>query len=104
MLYEATMNTSAFGVQRSMKGLATVKELVVFKVARVVCKISLNRKHPSKKFFMPPKGARVTAGKMSFLAVIRALSLERRLNQSFYGEVFYMIWQVLLIKTFSESY
>ena len=64
------MNTSAFGVQRSMKGSATVKELVVFKVARVVCKISLNRKRPSK-IFMPLKGARVTAGKMSFLAVIK---------------------------------
>ena len=31
--YEAIMNTSVFGVQRSMKGSATVKEVVVSKVA-----------------------------------------------------------------------
>ena len=44
------MNTSAFGVQKSMKGLATVEELAVSKVdvARVGYKISLNTTRPSK--------------------------------------------------------
>ena len=51
MLHEAIMNTSAFGVQRSMKGSTTVEELVFSKVARVGCEISLNRteKAPFKK-------------------------------------------------------
>ena len=31
----AIVNTSAFGVQKAMKGSATVKELAVSKVARV---------------------------------------------------------------------
>ena len=35
MLYHAVMNTSAFRVPKSMKGTATVEELVVSKVARV---------------------------------------------------------------------
>ena len=35
-------STSAFGVQKSMKGLATVEELAVPEVVRVGCKISLN--------------------------------------------------------------
>lgn len=36
-------NTSAFAIRRSMRGSTTVQKLVVSKVARVGCKISLNR-------------------------------------------------------------
>ena len=51
------MNTRVLGVQKSIKGSATVEELVISKVARVGCEISLNRTSPSK-IFMTPKGAR----------------------------------------------
>ena len=62
-----TMVEQEYGVQRSMKGSATVGRTRVSKVARVV---SLNRKHLSK-IFMPPKGARDTVGKISSLSFIR---------------------------------
>ena len=45
------MNTSAFGVQRSLKGSAKVEELVVSKVAQVECEISLSRNCPSKNIY-----------------------------------------------------
>ena len=47
-VYKAIINIIMFGVQRSMKGSTTVEELVVSKVTQVGCKISLNRKWPSK--------------------------------------------------------
>ena len=59
-----------FGVQKSMKGSATVEKLVVSKVATVGCKISLNRMRPSKKK-MSPKGACDRARKISFLHKVR---------------------------------
>ena len=40
MLYHVVMNTSAFRVPKSMKGTATVEELVVSKVTTVRCKIT----------------------------------------------------------------
>ena len=78
MLYHAIINTSMFGVQKSMKGLATVEELVVSIVATVGCKISLIE-CALQKIFMSPKGARDRARKIFFF-VVRAFSLERRLN------------------------
>ena len=62
------MNTSEFGVQRSMKGLATVEELVVSKVPRVGCEISLKIKSALQKIFMLPNGIHIRAGKISVLS------------------------------------
>ena len=44
---KAIMNTNTFGVQRSMKGSTTAKELAVSKVTQVGCEIFLNRKCPT---------------------------------------------------------
>ena len=52
LTYHAIMNTSTFGVQKSMKGPATVKEIVVSEVARVEYKISLHRTRPSKNIYV----------------------------------------------------
>ena len=64
MLYQAVVNTSVFEVQ--VKG-SIVEELVVSKVARVRCKISLNRKRPSKNIY-DTKGRLRSSEKKSFLS------------------------------------
>ena len=51
-MYHAIMNASAFVVQKSMKGSATVEELLVSKVATVRYKMFYNRTRPSKNIYV----------------------------------------------------
>ena len=56
-LYQAIVNTSVPEVNETWKGSATVEKKGVSKVAQAIwCKISLNRKRPSKNIY-DTKGA-----------------------------------------------